>query len=187
MKAGVSMTTFTAQHSMFEGLYDRVLKPDGEFRDAIKAAGYDSANPKNEYPIAVWQGCLEATARYKHPGLDRDAALRAIGRSFLNGYFETIVGRLIAAAFPYFSPRSFVTRVPRLLRAGIKELETDLEWQSKTKARLVLHGPHEGACFMSAGIAEECFARLKVPVRIEAKALEGIESEIVFDWSTPSS
>lgn len=178
---------FTAQFSMFEGLFDRVLKPAGEFREALKVAGYDMANPKPEYPIEVWRECLYVAAKFKYPQLTRDDAWRAIGRTFLQGYFETIIGRLIAAAFPHFSPRTFVSRAPRLMRSGVKELQTELEWLGETKARLLFHGPFKGSCFISAGIAEECFVRLKVPVRIDTKSLEGVDEELVFDWSAPSS
>jgi uncharacterized protein (TIGR02265 family) len=174
---------FTAQHSMFEGLFDRVLKPEGEFRQALITAGYDPANSQTEYPIDIWARSLDVTARFLYPQLTRQAAYRAIGSVFVAGYFETIIGRMIAAAFPFFSARAFIQRAPRFLRSGIKEMNTELTWLGESKARLVMNGPHLDSCFVSAGVLDESFRRLKVPVRIEAKMLEGIESELIVDWS----
>lgn len=148
----------------------------------MTAAGYDAKNPLTEYPTDVWRDGLAITSRFLFPKLGRDEAWREIGRIFLAGYFETIIGRVLAAAFPYFSARTLMLRAPRLLRSGIKELETDVEWLGETKVKLTMHGPYDGAGFFSAGIVEECFKRLKTPVQVEARAL-GDDSVLIIDWS----
>jgi len=150
--------SFTAQYSMFEGLFDRVLKPAGPFREELLAAGYDSASPIPVYPMQVWHDCLKVSARFLFPQQPLDQALRAIGRQFLAGYFETIIGRMIAAAFPYFSPRTLMLRAPRLLRSGIKEMQTEIEWLSETKVKLTMRGPHEGAGFFSAASSKSALS-----------------------------
>ncbi len=174
---------FTSQYSMFEGLFDRVLKPEGAFLEALKAAGYDPATPKPVYPMAVWHRCLDVVAKHRFAQLPTADAYRATGRAFMAGFFETLVGRLIAAALPFLSPKTFVQRSPRFLRTGVNELETELEWLSDTKARVVMHGPHADACFVTAGVIEVSFERLRVPVRVEGRNLPNGDNELTIDWS----
>jgi hypothetical protein len=85
------MPTFTAQGSMFEGLYVKVLKPTGAFRDDLAKAGFDVQALRPEYPMDVWVACLDVTAKHLHPTLERFAAWRLIGRDFITGFLDTIV------------------------------------------------------------------------------------------------
>lgn len=174
---------YTAQHSMFEGLFERLLKPQGEFRAALKTAGYDAAQSKPEYPIEVWQACLDVTAKFLYPDATRPEAYRRIGKLFMGGYFETIVGRLIAAALPFLSARTFLQRCPRFVKSGLKEMEASVEWLSATKARVLLNGPHVGSCFVSAGVFEFCFEKLKVTAVITPRDLDAPNGEIIVDFS----
>lgn len=177
------MPTFTAQGSMFEGLFGKVLKPNGAFRDELKTVGFDVERIQPEYPMQVWVDCLDVTAKHRHPGVERFAAWRLIGRDFITGFLETIAGRLVAVAFPFLSPKTLVDRSPRFMRLGVKELEAKVTWRSANEAHLTLNGPHLGAAHLLAGVVEVCFERLKVKPTISAKNLDGIDGELVVTWS----
>lgn len=174
---------YTAQHSMFEGLFERVLKPEGDFQAALEAAGYDVTQSTTEYPIEVWQACLDVSAKFLYPDAERPEAWRRIGKVFMAGYFETIVGRMIGAALPFLSARTFLQRCPRFVKSGLKEMEATVEWLSGTKARLVLKGPHAGACWVSASVLELCFEKLKVKAVITTRDLDAPNGEIVVDFT----
>lgn len=178
------MKTFTAQGSMFEGLYARVLKPTGAFKEDLRLAGFDVSAIRPEYAMQVWVDCLDVTARHKHPGLERFEAWRRIGRDFITGFLETIAGRLVAVALPFMSPKGFVTKAPRFMRLGVKELESSVEWLSPTHGVVTLEGPHEGAGFLTAGVVEVCLERLKVKPVITAKVLGGASSQLDVSWTT---
>ncbi len=176
------MTAFTAQGSMFEGLYGRVLKPSGAFKDELLRAGFDVSAIRPEYPMQVWVDCLDVTARHKHPGVERFEAWRRIGRDFITGFLDTIAGRLVAVALPFLSPKGFVTKVPRFMRLGVKELEASVEWRAPTHGVVTLNGPHEGAGFLTAGVVEVCLERLKVKPTITPKVLGGTSSQLEVSW-----
>jgi uncharacterized protein (TIGR02265 family) len=177
------MTTFTAQGSMFEGLYGRVLKPTGAFKADLLGAGFDVSAIQPEYPMQVWVDCLDITARHKHPGVERYEAWRRIGRDFITGFLETIAGRLVAVALPFLSPKGFLTRAPRFLRLGVRELESSVEWLTPTHGVVTLNGPHEGASALTAGVVEVCLERLKVTPTITARSLGGTASQFEVTWT----
>lgn len=176
------MTVFTAQGSMFEGLYVRVLKPSGAFREDLLRAGFDVAAVKPEYPMEVWVACLDVTARHRHPGLERFAAWRLIGRDFITGFLETIVGRLVAVTLPFLSPKTFIERAPRFMRMGVKELESAVEWRGPRMALVSLNGPHQGTAFVMAGVMEVCLRRLGVEPTVEPSSGAGDASRLLISW-----
>jgi uncharacterized protein (TIGR02265 family) len=170
------------QGSMFEGLYERVLKPEGAFAEDLKVAGYDRSHPLPEYPDAVWVACLNVTAKHRFPLLERHVAWRQIGRLFIGGFLDTLVGKLIGAALPFLSAHSFITRVPRFVSAGLPGVLIGIEWLDAQKARLTLPGPHEGASYVMAGVLDVTLLRFKVTPEIEPALGEGKTSSLVVSW-----
>jgi uncharacterized protein (TIGR02265 family) len=174
--------TFTAQGSMFEGLYVKVLKPTGAFRDDLAKAGFDLHALRPEYPMDVWVACLDVTAKHLHPTLKRFAAWRLIGRDFITGFLDTIVGRLVAVALPFLSPKTFIDRSPRFLRMGVKELQAVVEWKGPRQAVVTLDGPHDGSGHLLAGVVEVCLERLQVTPTVTPSSLGGTASRLVITW-----
>jgi uncharacterized protein (TIGR02265 family) len=177
------MPTFTAQGSMFEGLFAKHLKPTGAFKADLLAVGLDVDRILPEYPMAVWVACLDVTARHLHPQLDHLEAWKLIGADFITGFLDTIAGRIVAAALPFLSPKTFVDRAPRFMRLGVKELQSNIEWRSPTHAVVTLNGPHEGAAFLVCGVVEVCMRRLKVTPTTSARLLEGLSSQLEVSWT----
>jgi uncharacterized protein (TIGR02265 family) len=167
---------------MFEGLYVRVLKPQGAFQADLLKAGFDVKAVRPEYPMDVWVACLDVTARHLHPSHPRPAAWRRIGRDFITGFLDTIAGRLVAVALPFLSPKTFVDRCPRFMRLGVRELVSRVEWQEPRRAVLTLEGPHALTAFLIAGVVEVCLERLGVTPTITPSSLEGPRSQLVIAW-----
>jgi uncharacterized protein (TIGR02265 family) len=174
--------TFTAQGSMFEGLYVKVLKPTGPFRDDLAKAGFDMGALKPEYPMDVWIACLEVTARHLHPTLERHDAFRLIGRDFVTGFLDTIVGRLAAVALPFLSPKSFIDRSPRFMRMGVKEVQPIVEWVGPQSAVMTFDGPDAGTAFIVAGVLDVCLGRLGVSPTLVPRSLVGTASRLAVSW-----
>ncbi len=167
---------------MFEGLYVKVLKPQGAFQADLVKAGFDVTQVKPEYPMDVWVACLDVTARHLHPGQERYAAWRLIGHDFITGFLDTIVGRLVAVALPFLSPKAFIDRSPRFMRLGVKELESKVEWKGPQRAVVTLEGPHEGTAHLVAGVVDVCLERLKVTPSITPSSLDGTRSQLIISW-----
>lgn len=106
------------EQSVFEGLFHKLLTPDGAFAAELKAAGYDLAAPQPHYPGKVFQDCVRIARRRAYPDLQPEEAERALGKRFLDGYFETIVGRLIAAVLPIIGTAGALKRYARFYKSG---------------------------------------------------------------------
>jgi uncharacterized protein (TIGR02265 family) len=176
------MATFTAQGSMFEGLYVKVLKPQGAFQADLAKAGFDVKAVLPEYPMEVWLACLDVTARHLHPTQERYQAWRLIGHDFITGFLDTIVGRLVSVALPFLSPKAFIDRSPRFMRLGVKELNARVEWKGPQRAVVTLEGPHEGTAYLVAGVVDVCLERLKVRPTITPSSLGGLRSQLIISW-----
>ncbi len=167
---------------MFEGLYDKLLKPEGPFREQLKAAGYDAARAQPGYPIEVWVACLDVTWKARFPTLERHEAWRAIGRAFIEGYLDTLVGRLVSVALPFLTPKSFLQKSPRFLGAGVEGASVELEWKSDREVLVTLRGPHAGAAWVTAGVVDVCLARLGTTPTVQPSRLPGADSQLLVSW-----
>lgn len=88
------------------------------------------------YPQRVWIEVLSFVARELHPGLPLEAAVAAVGRSFMDGYAETMVGRAMVAMTRLLGPRRTLERVNRQFRTGNNFTETRLTLVSGTEYHL---------------------------------------------------
>jgi uncharacterized protein (TIGR02265 family) len=103
----------TISQSAFEGLFRRVLKPQGAFLEELKRTGYDPQHERASYSLEVWDAALKLAARHVHPGAPRDEALRRLGAAFLSGFFETLTGRLVSSALPLMGAEALLKHLPR--------------------------------------------------------------------------
>jgi uncharacterized protein (TIGR02265 family) len=179
----VETKTPVARQHMFEGLYDKVLRPEGGFRERLKAAGYDIGAPLAAYPMQVWVDCLDVTWKEKFPHLERFAAWQAIGRLFIEGYLETLVGRLVAVALPFLTPRGFLQRAPRFMNAGLEGATAEVVFREEREAVVTLRGPHAGAAWVLSGVIAVCLERLGVTPSVTPGPLEGIDSQVLVSWT----
>ena len=159
------MSRARANATMFEGLFRRSLDvpADSTFADDLRAVGFDLRAIEASYDKDVWTASLDVAARHRYPELARYDAWRRLGRDFIDGYLETMIGRLIAVVLPLTSPRRFLENVPAFVRTGTSGVNTDVELNADARtATLTFDGPHAGSSALMAGVVEVCFERMKV-------------------------
>lgn len=152
-----------ALHSMFEGLFVRALHVDGPLKERLRASGFDIDRPLPRYPVAVWEACVDAAAEALYPAVARGEAWQRLGRRFIEGYFETLVGKLIAAALPFLSAKGFVNRAPRFITTGLEGARVALVWHDERRVTLHVDRAGELAGALMAGVMAVCFERMRVP------------------------
>lgn len=179
------MPQFTAQGSMFEGLYVHALRvdPEGAFADQLRGVGFDLREVRAQYDISVWVGGLDLCWRRQHPGLARYDAWRKIGRQFIEGYLETVVGRFIGVALPLMSAARFVPHIPLYVRTGLGGVTCEVESLGERAALVSMGGPHEGASHLLSGVLEGCFERLHAEGTFEPTLLGGVDSSLRVSWT----
>lgn len=174
------MANVIALQSMFEGLYVRALQPEGEFKARLRDKGFDLDRQRLSYPISVWHDCLDVTSSVLYPGEPRAVAWQGIGVRFVEGYFNTLVGRMISAMLPFMDAKRFMGRVPGFITTGLQGASLRLDWQEPRQALLTIGGVHGSTSALMAGVLEGSFARMKLKdVSLSPKESEGLDSELL--------
>jgi uncharacterized protein (TIGR02265 family) len=154
------------------------LKPAGSFAEELRAAGYDLTRPRLKYPTRIWRECLEIAVRHAHPGKLHADAMRLLGHAFIEGFFDTIMGRLVSVALPLLGPERITQKFPQYweaTRPGVK-IETIVE--NPNRHRLCFRDPHPMPDFV-AGIIEAALRRAGKKIRVEVGARSAISFDII--------
>ncbi|MDP3156864.1 MAG: DUF2378 family protein [Archangium sp.] len=174
------MLAVIALQSMFEGLYMQALEPQGAFKDRLREKGFDLDHQRTSYPVGVWVACLDVTSAELYPGQPRAAAWQQIGYRFVEGYFRTLVGRMIASMLPFMSPKRFMGRVPGFITTGLQGASMTIDWQGANQVLIRIDGVHGSTSVFLAGVLEACFARMKLKgVHLEPRETGAIDSELL--------
>lgn len=150
----VSMT----ENGTFEGLFHRALRPEGAFTEALRAAGYDPARPQPRYPTTVWHACLEVARRHEYAHLSKEEGERALGHRFIDGWFETIIGKIIAVGLPLLGPDGTLQRAHRNWAASQPDLHITMRKVAERHWEAALQGAGVRADF-AAGLLEAAVRR----------------------------
>lgn len=111
---------------MFEGLFVRGIKPQGEFLHALREVGFDPEHVAARYPLEIWNRCLELCIRHGFPGLPAEEAECETGRTFAKGYLNTLIGSMSGAALPVMGPEAMVERMPKYVALGRDDVQVRL-------------------------------------------------------------
>ncbi|HZA14545.1 MAG TPA: DUF2378 family protein [Myxococcaceae bacterium] len=190
MANGISVATApahveeTTDNSAFEGLFQRALNPQGAFADELRAAGYDLRRPSPKYPTRVWRACLEVALRHVHPGKPPHEGIRLLGHAFIQGFFHTIVGKLVSVALPLLGPDRIAAKFPKYWEATRPGVKIDVIVDNPHRHRLLFRDPHPMPDFV-AGIIEAALQRAGRPVQVEVGSRAPISFEIIV--TTPQA
>jgi uncharacterized protein (TIGR02265 family) len=119
----------------FEGLLRSLrsqLTP--ELIAGMRARGLDPERPlRDAYPMETFVEVVHFVAGRLHPQLELEAAVARVGRDFMDGFGQTMIGRAMLAMMRVIGPQSALRRVTQEFRTGNNYSET----------RLTQRGPSE--------------------------------------------
>lgn len=121
----------------FEGLvraYGTRFTP--ELLTNFKLYGFDPERLLPAYPQKSFIEVVRLLGRALHPGLSEDDAIREVGRGFINGYEDTLVGRAMLAMIRIIGPRRTLERLTRQFRTGNNFSDTRLTQVSASEYQL---------------------------------------------------
>jgi uncharacterized protein (TIGR02265 family) len=152
--------------SAVEGLFARALEPTGAFADELRALGVDLQRLEPTYPLPVWYAAVRVALRYVAGHLPEDAGYRLLGDRFIAGYFDTLVGKMIAIGLPLLGPDKTMQRLARTWTTGQPTLRMETLKEAQGQWRLTLHQqgvlPH-----FCAGIIHSALQRTQVTPEIQ--------------------
>ncbi|MBZ4334427.1 DUF2378 family protein [Corallococcus interemptor] len=150
----------------FEGLFEHALRPSGPFAQALRDVGYDPDTVEERLPLEVWRASLAVARRHACPGLANEDANRVLGTHYVEGFAQTLVGRIFAAAAPLLGAERCLARLPTYLRAGREDMKLTLEpvRAREWRARVVDADPLPD---FVAGVVEQVLRRTRVLPRVD--------------------
>jgi uncharacterized protein (TIGR02265 family) len=161
------------QGSAVEGMYVRALQPTGAFAEELKALGVDVKRLEPTYPTAVWQASIEVARRHVAGHLPQAAGYQLLGEKFIGGFFDTLVGKMIAIGLPLLGPGKTLQRLARTWASTQPHLKVETLQESDTSWRITLreHGIVADFC---AGIFVGGLSRtgVKPDVRVLERSAE---------------
>lgn len=112
--------------STFEAMFTQVLHPTGAFADALREIGFDVDRIEPRYTSPTWYAALKVARSHVHPDLPPDEGFRALGRAFIEGYYETLLGKVITAAMPLVGLARTIERLPRIWKSSQPTIVTTI-------------------------------------------------------------
>lgn len=174
---------FTVDYSVFEGLFVRVFNPDAKFAEDLKAIGFDLKHPQLRYPAKVWHDALQVAHRHVYPAMKKEEAHRELGRRFIEGFFSTITGKVIAVALPFLGADALIKRIPKFSSMASRGTEVAVRKEGDQWV-LTYKGPFPDPDFV-AGVLEGNVNRTNNLRAIDVRARTATGYELVVKHLHP--
>lgn len=165
----------------FDGLFGHVLRPQGAFAAGLCQVGYDPELPRDYYPLEVWRAALEVAWHHAHPQLSSTQAYRLLGHQFVQGFAQTVVGRVFAATAPLIGVEHCLARLPAYLRAGRTDMRLELRALAPHTWHALVEDPRPLPDFV-AGVIEEVLRLTDVRPSVEVETQDGSRYTLLVRW-----
>src|SRR3954469_24530475 len=113
----------TIEAALFEGMFVRAMRPDTPFAAELKELGFDLKRIQSRYAVEVWRNALEVARKRLFGERPKDRGYRALGNLFVDGYFETIIGKILSVPLSLVSPEKVIQRMPKSWKTARSDIE----------------------------------------------------------------
>jgi len=170
--------------STFEGMFIRALKVEGTVAAKMKEAGFDAVRMEPSYTVDVWRKCLQIAAAHYYPAQSPSAAEFSLGSKMVEGYLETIVGKMIKAAMPFLSADSLCMRLPRFFSSGIVGAvkQPEVSKLGERHYKVTLFGD-QGVPWFTAGAIDTTLRLTKVKPTVTAVDVKAESFSCDITWT----
>jgi len=178
------MTEPTIEAALFEGMFVRALRPEPSFVVELKELGFDLARIQPRYPVSVWRNALEAARRRLFGERPEERGYRALGNLFVEGYFETIIGKILSVPLSLVSADRVIQRIPRTWKTARSDIRVDPPVkESPTRWRVHFQDPNPIPGFF-AGVVEGASRRttLRSSANVDIEKADGSGFDLVIWW-----
>lgn len=174
----------TIEAALFEGMFVRAMQPDPSFAAELKELGFDLNRIQSRYPVEVWRKSLEAARRRLFGERPEERGYRALGNLFVQGYFETIIGKILSVPLSLVPPEKVIQRMPKTWRAARSDIQIDPPAQEGPQRwRIRFHDSNPLPGFF-AGVVEGASrrTRMKQAATVDIERFEGQGFDLVIHW-----
>jgi len=127
---------FLVYGHVVDSLYNTVLrdKVTPELRESLREAGIDLSRPiLPAYTLAVFEDCLELTARALYPHLPLEAGLRALGEAQVDAFLSTVIGRATFSLLKVLATRRALQQITSSWRNANNFVQAQVRELSRSK------------------------------------------------------
>jgi uncharacterized protein (TIGR02265 family) len=127
-----------------EGLFLKGLgaRVTPALREQLKAIGLDLERELlPAYPRTVWNAAIPLAARHVWPQLDVASSHVLLGRTIIDGFKETLLGRALAGMAKVLGPMRTLARMRKNLRTGGNYNEVTLTAETQTQVLFWINEP----------------------------------------------
>ncbi len=170
--------------SSFEGMFIRALKVDEVVAGKLREIGFDVKRMEPSYSVEVWRNALQVAGREYYPNLTPAAAEFELGTRMVNGYFETLIGKVLNAAMPFLSADTLCLRLPRFFSSGI-EGPVKVPVVKKVGERhytVTLFG-EQGVPWFTAGAVDATLRLVKVKPVVQVAEMKADSFTVEMTWT----
>lgn len=168
--------------AMFEALFLRGMAVDAVLRERLFAAGVDLELIRAKYPAVLFRKCVELAAVYAIPNLPYDEAMRALGRTLVSGFLQTVAGRVIGLGLPFLGPARYLAEFPERATLENPDLRITGEPEGERRFRLRFEADETVSADFMAGVLEAGLRRTQTEPRIEIVRLGPGGFHLVIEW-----
>ena len=156
------------QASAFEALFQRALGGDATLAAKLREQGVDVARLEVRYPTAVWCACVAVARQHRFPRLSAAKGERALGRLVAEGFFDTLIGRVLGVGLPLLGPARVLHRLPRSFAAV--STDVGIEVSDHPDGHRVQFDEAHPLPELVAGVLEVALARAGFEGRIDVES-----------------
>lgn len=140
-----------------EGLFVRALdhKLSATCKAELKAVGIDLDAPlRSTYPAEAWGQGLQVVRRHLYPASPEEKGMRQLGRVFIDGFHQTLPGKVIVSVARLTGPSRSVGPLSRRLATGNNYMRAETRALTETSLHIWLNDAGPGGPWFMLGIFE---------------------------------
>lgn len=173
----------TTRRSVFEGLF-QALPPDAALAARLRDAGYDASQPKADYPTSVWHACLDLTRMHHFGDLPVEEGYRKLGHRFMQGFFDTLVGKMLGASLPILGGDGIAKQLPRFWSHAQPSMRVHAEKEGAGRWRVTLVDEAPILASFCAGLMEVALHRADPEAAVDVVESQRFRCVLRARWPT---
>jgi uncharacterized protein (TIGR02265 family) len=163
-------------------LFVHGLPRDEVFEAELREAGFDREDLLPQYPLRLFRQCLDIACRHFYPGLPVEEGRRKLGQQFVQGFCQTVLGRVVSVSLPLLGPARFLKKFPEHLRFDSSPILVNVVQVSERLFRMEFRTGVGLSPYFLRGILEESLRMTRANPTIRVVLNSPISFDLHITW-----
>jgi uncharacterized protein (TIGR02265 family) len=167
---------------LFEGLFVHGLPRNEPFEAEMRGAGFDRDDLLPQYPLRLFRQGLDIAGKHFYPGLTVEEGRRRLGQLFVQGFGQTVLGRVVSVSVPLLGPVRFLKKFPEHLRFDSSPIVVNAVQVSERQFRMEFRTGVGLSPYFLRGVLEEGLKMARVTPAIRVAQTSPISFDLHITW-----